>query len=164
MMDMKPKKIINDIYLVERLKKILFFQIAVSLPTLLLLLILLFTLQKDIPILVLVPVYILGGAVIAAPVLFTPYLLYVLIKEKHYGWITFFFFMVVLPYIVILIIFFDYILLSAWLLVPILLFYFYCYLLKYSVNEWLLKYYAHERLEEQKIESAKRRKEEEEFW
>lgn len=140
---MEPKKIISDIDSVRRLRAILWFELSTG---------------------VLFILYSLGPLAIAliiiASLLFTPYMLYVLFKEKRYGWITIFFFMVVLPYIIILLIFYDFILLTAWLLVPVILFYFYCFLLKYSVEDWLKEYYAHEQYEEQKRESAKRKQDE----
>jgi len=160
-MEIETRKLIKDIDAVNRLRKILFFQIAIPLP----LGVILFFLQIAIvrsasdPIMLLVK--ILLGIVIGDAVLFTPYLLYVLIKEKRYGWITTFFFMVVLPYIIILPIFYDYILLTAWLLLPVILLYCYYFLIKYSIDDWLKEYYTHESYEEQKRESAQRRKEEE---
>lgn len=151
-MEIKTKKILKDFYLVSRLRKILFFQTAILLLLLLFALILqffpymnrIFKLNAIIPL----------GITTVIAVLFTPYLLYVMIKEKHYGWITFYFFMVVLPYIFVPLAFFGHI------LVPAILFYIYCYLLKHTVIEWLKEYDAYLGREEQKRESARRKKEE----
>jgi hypothetical protein len=152
-MEIKPKTIINDFYLVNRLKIILTFQTAILLPLILFAIVLqffpymnrIFKLEANIPL----------GIVIAITLLFTPYLLYVLIKEKHYGWIIFYFFMVVVPYIFVPLGFFGNI------LKPAILFFIYCYLLKHTVIEWLQEYDAHLGREEQKREDERRRIEEE---
>jgi len=54
--------------------------------------------------------------------------------------------------------FMGYILLSAWLLLPIIMIYLYFFLLKYSVDDWLKKYNEHEQLEEEKKEWEEKRK------
>jgi len=154
-MEIKPKKIINDFYLVNRLRIILRLQTAILLPLILLALILQFFpfMNRIFKLSANVPLYI----VTAAAILFTPFLIYVLIKEKYYGWITFYFFMVVLPYIFIPLAFFGHI------LTPAILFYIFCYFLKHTVEEWLEEYDAHLGREEQKKESA-RLKKEEDMW
>jgi len=155
------KKLIYDIDLVEKLRKILFFQITIPIPlggTLLLLNIAL--VRSGYFDIVLLLVKILLGIFISIIVLFIIFLFYVLIKEKRYGWISIFLFMVVLPYIIILLIFYDFVLLGAWLLVPVVLFFFYCFLLKSSVADWIKDYYAREEYEEQKRESVKRKQDE----
>jgi cellulose synthase/poly-beta-1,6-N-acetylglucosamine synthase-like glycosyltransferase len=151
-MEIKPKKIINNFYLVNRLKKILFLQTAFLLPLILLALILQFFpfMNRIFKLSVNVPLYI----VTAAAILFTPFLLFVLIKEKYYSWIIFYFFMVVLPYIFIPLAFFGHI------LFPAILFYIYCYFLKHTVTEWLEEYDAHLGREEQKRKSEQRKKDE----
>jgi hypothetical protein len=160
-MEIESKKLIYDIDLVEKLRKILFFQITIPIPLGGILLLLNIALVRSGYFeVVLLLVKILLGIVIGVVVLFIIFLFYVLIKEKRYGWITIFFFMIVLPYIVILLMFYDFVLLSAWLLVPVILFLFFCFLLKYSVAEWLKDYYAHEEYEEQKRESVKRKQDE----
>jgi fatty acid desaturase len=157
----KIKKIVYDIYLVEKLSKILFFQVKLPIPLGGILLLLNIALVRagyfDV---VLRIIKILLGLVIAVVLLFIIFLFYVLMKEKRYSWITMFFIMVVLPCILIILMFYDFVLLSAWLVVPFILFLFYCFLLKYSVANWLKDYYTHEEYEEQKIESAKRKQDE----
>ncbi len=142
-MENKPKKLITDIASIRRLRAILWFEIST---------VVLFLLSFFGP-------FIIAIAIIAA-LLFTPYMLYVLFKEKRYAWISVFFFMIIIPYVIILLIFYDYILLTAWLLLPVILLYSYYFLLKYSVDDWLSEYYAHKQYEEQKRESAKRKEEE----
>ena len=154
-MEIKPKKIINDFYLVNRLRIILRLQTAILLPLLLLALILQFFpfMNRIFKLSAKVPLYI----VTAAAILFTPFLFYVLIKEKYHSWITFYLIMVVFPYIFIPLAFFGHI------LTPAILFFIYCYFLKHTVAEWLEEYDAHQGREEQKRESA-RLKKEEDMW
>lgn len=70
-----------------------------------------------------------------AAIIFSPYLLFVLKRENRMGWIYLFCTIVILP----VIIFTVYYLLDSFLLpllfIPLLLFYFYCFLLRFSVNE-----------------------------
>ncbi len=142
-MELKPNKYVMDIVAVRRLRAILWFELSTAA-----LVILNFFWALTLTI------------VIVAALLFTPYMLYVLFKEKHYGWIGFFFFIFVLPYIIILLIYYNYMMLPAWLLLPMPLLYLYYFLLKYSVDDWLKEYDAHEYLEEEKRESEQRRKDE----
>jgi len=86
-------------------------------------------------------------------------MLYVLNKERKYGWIALFFFMVVLPYPIIYLIIGDYVLLTAWLLLPIIPFYLYCFLIKFSVDDWLSKYNWEQQLAEQRKEADQKKKE-----
>jgi len=142
-MDNKPRKIIQDVVAIRRLRAILWFELST---------VVLFIFSFLGPFTI--------AIIIIAALLFTPYMLFVLIKEKRYSWITMFFIMVVLPCILILLMFYDFVLLSAWLVVPFILFLFYCFILKYSVADWLKEYYTHEEYEEQKKESAKRKQDE----
>ena len=74
---------------------------------------------------------------LAAALIFTPFMLYVLLKEDKKGWIVLFVIIVITPIIllIILAIIFDFAL--PLLIVPLGLFYFYCFLLRFSVNGWL---------------------------
>ena len=75
-------------------------------------------------------------AVLAA-ILFTPYLIFILIREKKYGWITLFILIVILPLIVIILFLSDHLFYLAYLQIPLPLFYFYCFLLRFDAKEWL---------------------------
>ena len=77
-------KIINHIATVERFAKILNYQLSTS--------VLLF-LQGN--------VWISLPLLIIAAVLFTPYLLYVIIIENRYGWLISFFFIAILPFVLL---------------------------------------------------------------
>jgi hypothetical protein len=116
-------KFINDIVEVRRFRSILFYELSTSAA---------FILQSFWP----VNLYIIIGAA----ALFTPYMLYVLIKERKFFWILTFFIVVVLPYPVLYLIVGDYILLPGWMLLPIISFYFYCFIIKFSVEDWLREY------------------------
>jgi len=128
-------RFIHDIVEARRFRTILFFELSTSVA---------FVLFSFYPI----NLYI----IIFAAILFTPYMLYVLIKERKFGWIIIFFFMVVLPYPVLYLIIGDYILLPAWLLLPVIPFYLYCFLIKFSVDEWLREYNWEQQLIEQRKE------------
>ena len=95
-----------------------------------------------------------------AAILFTPYILYILIIEKKIGWIITFFSMTLFPLIFIYAFFREAIFYDALILIPLLLFYFYCYLIKFVVDKWLSECsWHHERLQ-QKKETEERMKNE----
>jgi hypothetical protein len=135
-------RFIHDIVEVRRFRAILFYELSTSVA---------FVLFSFYPI----NLYV----IIIVAILFTPYMIYVLIKERKYGWIAIFFFMVVLPYPVLYKIIGDYILLSGWMLLPIIPFYLYCFLIKFSVDDWLREYSAEQQLMEQRNEWKERKKE-----
>lgn len=127
-------KIINDIIELKRFRAILYFELSTAVIFIL----------NFWPI----NLYVIVGVAI----LFTPYMLYVLYKERKYGWIVIFCLMVVLPYPVIYLIIGEYILLTAWLLLPVIPFYLYCFLIKFSVDDWLREYNWEQQLIEQRKE------------
>ncbi len=86
-------------------------------------------------------------------------MLYVLVNERKYGWIIMFFLVVVLPYPLLYLIIGDYILLPAWMLLPIIPFYFYCFIIKFSVEDWLREYTWEQQLVEQRREGEEKKKE-----
>ncbi|NWG28940.1 MAG: hypothetical protein HXY48_10455 [Ignavibacteriaceae bacterium] len=104
-------KFVNDIIELRRFRAILYFELSTAVAF----------------ILNFWPVNLY--AIIGAAILFTPYILYVLYKERKYGWIVIFFLLVVLPYPIIYLIVGEYILLTAWLLLPVVPFYLYCFLI-----------------------------------
>jgi hypothetical protein len=134
-------KFVNDIVELRRFREILFFELSTSVA---------FVLFSFYPI----NLYI----IIIAAILFTPYMLYVLIKERKYGWIVMFFLVVVLPYPVLYFIIGDYILLPGWMLLPIISFYFYCFIIKFSVEDWLREYSWEQQLIQQKKDEEERKK------
>lgn len=75
-------------------------------------------------------------AIIAALV-FTPFMINVLYKRSEYGWIALFGIMIVLPVIILTIIAFPINSTLPLLLIPLPFFYLYCFLLKFSVNNWV---------------------------
>lgn len=101
--------------------------------------------------------------IVGAAVLSTPFLFYVLIKEKHWAWIIFFVVMVVLPCLFYYIISFGNIFTIIGMIVMMIPFYLYFLLLWYTVREWLEKYEYQEMREERRKEDARRLKEEEEW-
>jgi fatty acid desaturase len=88
--------------------------------------------------------------IITPPVLFTPFFVYVLLKEKRYGWLTTYFLMVILPGIIILITFWDDISKIGVLLFLVLPFYLFCFFIKFSVEEWIREYTWEQQLIQQR--------------
>ncbi len=72
----------------------------------------------------------------AAALIFTPFMLYVLITEKKYGWIVFFIIIVVVPVIILLMLSWMVEFSRPMLFISLGLFYFYCFLLRFQVNDW----------------------------
>jgi len=74
---------------------------------------------------------------IAAAIVFTPFMLFVLYKENKKGWIVFFFILIVIPFILSTIFHFTFSFVFPWHLIVLVLFYFYCFLLRIEVNNWM---------------------------
>lgn len=72
-----------------------------------------------------------------AAILFTPLMLKILFQERKFGWITFFLILVVIPLIVIQFLDIEPNYKFAMSLIPFALFYFYCFLLRFAVRDWL---------------------------
>jgi len=96
---------------------------------------------------------------ISPPVLVTPFIFYVLYREKRYGWLVSYFFIVILPLVIFYGIFQDMIEYIIWLPVYMVPFYFYCFLIKFSVDEWIREYNFHELYLLQKKEKEEKEKE-----
>ena len=104
------------------------------------------------------PVFpIMFSIVFFPPAIFTPYILYVLFKEKRYGWIvTYFIFVIVPGAIAVTVLGFAYGLIILILFAP---FYFFCFLIKFSVEEWIREYNFHQLYLLQKKEQEEKEKE-----
>jgi len=91
-----------------------------------------------------------------AAVVFTPFMLYVLIKEKRREWIISFGIIVFIPACIMLVssIFYTYV--SLMLQILLGLFYLYCFVLRFEVNNWVSEIRAHN----QYLIEKKRREEE----
>jgi len=72
-----------------------------------------------------------------AAILFTPYLLFVLVREKKYFWLGLFIAIVILPMLIILLFLSEHLFYLAFIQIPLLLFYLYCFMLRFDANEWL---------------------------
>jgi hypothetical protein len=72
-----------------------------------------------------------------AAILFTPYLLFVLLKEKKFVWLGLFIAIVLLPMLIIILFLSEHLFYLAFIQVPLLLFYLYCFMLRFDANEWL---------------------------
>ncbi len=72
-----------------------------------------------------------------AAVVFTPFMIYTLFKEKKFGWIIFFGILIILPLIIIIVFSLHSTYFMELILIPLALFYFYCFLLRFTVSDWL---------------------------
>ncbi|MEJ5261918.1 MAG: hypothetical protein WHT45_04510 [Ignavibacterium sp.] len=125
---------ITNYELVSKLSKVLDLEVTYP-PILLVLNFLLFqSAEGNLPI---VSFFIIGAAKF-----FIPFISYVLIVEKRYGWLISLVVFIVIPSIIIYFIVKDLFLGKYFLLLPFVAFYFYCLLLKFSVKEWLNDYDA----------------------
>ena len=91
---------------------------------------------------------------IVAAILFAPYLLYVLFTEKRFGWIVSFIIIVLFPIIISFLLGITEEYFSIILIVTLALFYFYCFVIRMSVREWIKEYNWAQQLEEQKREKV----------
>ena len=73
----------------------------------------------------------------AAAVIFTPFMLNVLYKENRKGWILFFIIIVIIPFILFIVLGFTIEFGRPLILITLGLFYFYCFLLRFEVNNWV---------------------------
>lgn len=148
------KNLIKNIYAVQRFREILFYELRfLDGANLILLMYFIGFINQSLSFFGLhINIVVLALSVITiAAVLFTPYIFYVMIKEKKYGWIITFFAMIILPLLFAYIIFRDALFFEALMLLPLGSFYFYCYLIKFEVDRWLSDYSWHqERLQQLK--------------
>lgn len=105
------------------------------------------------------PIFILLILIaISPPVLVTPFIFYVLYREKRFGWLVSYFIMVILPVTLFFIIFQDSLEYIIWMpiyyMVP---FYFYSFIIKFSVDEWIREYNWEQQLIEQRKESEEKK-------
>ncbi|HOI29642.1 MAG TPA: hypothetical protein PLZ15_07735 [Melioribacteraceae bacterium] len=73
----------------------------------------------------------------ATAIIFTPYMLYVLYSEKKKGWIILFAAIVIVPVIFLLLFTVIAEFSNILLFITLGLFYFYCFLLRFEVNDWV---------------------------
>ena len=98
-------------------------------------------------------------AIIAATA-FTPFMLYIFYKSRKISWIISFIILVLVPMIICIILGLKFGYLSAFALIPLGFFYFYCFILKLMVNDQLKEMAAGEELKKQRIEEQR----EQEIW
>ena len=94
------------------------------------------------------------GLLILAAILFTPFMLFVLYKEERIGWIVTFVLSVIFP-LVLLVIFAKQ--LFFLFMIP---FYFYCFVLRMVVKDWIQEKNAKNELQKRILESKKKHEEE----
>lgn len=104
-------------------------------------------------------VYVLFFIINFPPALLTPYILYVLIKEKRFGWLSTYIILVILPAVITLPIIGignEVVIVMLVIMAP---FYFFCFLIKFSVEEWIREYNWAQQLAEQRKEKEEKLKE-----
>ena len=145
---------ISNYEALNRFREILYYEIVISNSTYFLCLALYISFGRFVsPFLIFKIVLI---ALVLAAILFTPYIFYILNNEKRYGWIVTFFVMIVIPIVGGYFIFKDTLAHEASLLIPLGLFYLYCYLIKFAVDDWIRKYNWKLQLEKQRREKEER--------
>lgn len=153
------RRLIKDVNAVQRFRDILFYQSHISTSAYFLYILLRYPLYVLLTILTNDPSFIIKlflWLIAAAAILFTPYIFYVLIKERKFGWIIIFFVMIIIPLLLVHILFLDALFHDAVIMIPLAFFYLYCYLIKYEVDRWLMDYYSHQEFLLQKKESNER--------
>lgn len=147
-------KLESDYDALNRFREILYYKLVISNSTYFLCLALFISIGRIVnPFLIFKIVLI---ALALAAILFTPYIFYILIKEKHYWLIITFFIMIVIPLVGGYFIFKDTLAHEASLLIPLGLFYLYCYLIKFAVDDWIRTYNWKMELEKQRREKEER--------
>jgi hypothetical protein len=153
------RRLIKDVDAVQRFRDILFYQSHISTSTYFLYILFRYPLYVLLTIVTNDPIFIIKlflWLIVAAAILFTPYIFYVLIKERKFGWIIIFFVVIIIPLLFVHILFLDALFHDAIIMIPLASFYFYCYLIKYEVDRWLSEYYSHQELSQQKKERNER--------
>ena len=75
--------------------------------------------------------------IVMAAVIFTPFMLKVFFEEKRYGWIVACLIIFLLPLIITFILFRDSEYFKVLRLIPFAFYYFYCFLLKLTLDDWM---------------------------
>jgi len=152
----RKSKIIIDINAVQRLRTLLVagYRIPASVAAIILVITYILSIAK-----VSNPIYILLLFIaFSPPVLLTPFIVYVLLKEKRFGWLTIFFIIVILPAVVGIIIFYEQFQFT-WMFFLVFPFFFFCYFIKFSVDEWIREYNFHQQYLLQRKEQEEKKKE-----
>ena len=93
--------------------------------------------------------------VVIAATVFAPYMLFVFFKLRKFAWIVSFVVMVIFPLIICIIIGLKVGYLPAFILIPLGFFYFYCFILKFSVSDQLKEISTREERKRKMEEDAK---------
>lgn len=95
--------------------------------------------------------------VVSSSIIFIAYILYILIKEKKKNWIILLFVMVIIPFVFAYLVFQQFLFFKIFgAVLPTLLYYIYCFLLKSKVEKWISEYYWHQsKIEEKKEKEEK---------
>ncbi len=137
---------IKNIELVERLRQIL--DLEVTYPPILITITFLFlnSINNSLPTLTILIIAIAKMAI--------PFIVYVLLVEKKYSWLISLLIFIVIPSVIIYSSISESVFSKYFLLIPFLIFFFYCLLLKFAVRDWLAEAEAKAEHEEMKREMS----------
>ena len=159
------KKLIKDISSVQKFKTVLSIYIKILMPFVIAILIFAYVAIRSLnnksnfyePFLSTLLIIVVSSGIIIIS-----YALYILITEKRNNWIILLFVMVIIPFVFAYLIFQQFLFYKMFgAVLPVLLYYIYCFLLKSEVERWLTEYYGHQnRLEQKRLkeEEAERLK------
>lgn len=138
---------IKNIELVERLRQIL--DLEVTYPPVLITITFLFlnSINNSLPTLTILIIAIAKMAI--------PFIVYVLLVEKKYIWLISLLIFIIIPSVIIYSSISESVFSKYFLLIPFMIFYFYCVLLKYAVRDWFSEAEAKAEHEEMKSEMSK---------
>lgn len=97
---------------------------------------------------------VLYASIIAA-IVFTPFLIYVLIRTKKISWLVSFSAITLLPILIILIVNASSMYTYTFLLFQLGIFYLYCFVLRFSVNDWTQEISSQHALNKQREDAKK---------
>lgn len=88
---------------------------------------------------------------VSSSIVFIAYALYVLYMERKKNWIILLFVMAIIPFVFAYLIFQQFLFYKIFgAVLPVMLYYIYCFLLKSAVEKWISQYYGYQNRMEQK--------------
>ncbi len=156
---MSDKKFIQDVYSVQKFSIYfnVYTRVLITLAGLMVLIIggkwqgLYLIMNTFSPYIKIISIFISITEIIA-----TPFILWILFKEKKKGWIIGFVFSVVIPFLFIIFLFGSKIFYNQSVFLPILFYTIFCYMLNAELKEWITEYNSHQnRLEQKKLKEER---------
>jgi len=144
------KKIIQNIYFVERFGKIFSVYFKVVTPIVIIISILGVTtfraFLRNLENLFFSEIFsLILIVVVSSSIAFIGYMLYILLLEKKNKWIVLFVSMVLIPYLFLHLTFQQFMYFKINIaFIPVILYYIYCFMLKHNIEKWISEYYWHQ--------------------